>query len=136
MPKCDPTRSEPYPSAAATAAFNAFRPALTSVSQMNPKRAASARLQHRQIPGRLGVDHHPETVPLARNLRVLGVRCGDLQKDARVGPAFVILPGRVQKTRPETKAGGHVFAVAHIVPRTWIAASCSGNMGRKASAAK
>ena len=37
---------------------------------MNLQGAASARLQHRQIPRRLGVDHHPKTVPLAWNFRV------------------------------------------------------------------
>ena len=34
-------------------------------SQVNPQGAASARLQHRQIPGGLGVDHHAKAVASA-----------------------------------------------------------------------
>ena len=85
--------------------------------QVNPQSPAAARLQHRQVPSGLGVNHHAKTQLLPRNRYIDGVTRGDLQENAGVGTALVVLPGGVEEARAEAQAGGHALLVAHLVPQ-------------------
>ena len=85
-------------------------------AEMNAHGAPATRLEHRQIASRLGGDDDPKAVLLARNREVDGVIRGNLQKDASVRSALVVLSGGVEKTRAESEAGGYTLSVAHFVP--------------------
>src|SRR5207247_7970889 len=58
-----------------------------------------------------------ESVFLPRHGQIAGAVTSDLQKNAAVRPAFVGLPGRVQKARTETKDCGDFFLITHSMPQ-------------------
>ena len=81
---------------------------------MDPQSAPPAQLQDRQVAGRLGRNHHAERVFRAGDRQVLRMVGRHLQKHAGVRTAFVILPGRVQKPRPESQASRDMLLIADM----------------------
>src|SRR5215469_16157104 len=55
-------------------------------------------------------------IGLAGNRQILGIVAGDLQKNAAVRPAFISLPRRVLKARPEADACRRLGTVADRAP--------------------
>ena len=103
---------------------------------MHTHRPPPARLQHRQIPGSLGFNHHAKTVLLPGNIHVHRTVRGNLQKDPGVGSALVILPRGVQKARAEAQAGSHPFRIPHLVPEALDHRLVLGEHGQKCQRGK
>ena len=81
------------------------------LADVDSKRAPAALGQDLEVPSRLGGLDDTEGVLAPGHRQVAGVVAGDLEEDARVGPALVRLPGGVQETRPEADAGGRSRAI-------------------------
>ena len=84
---------------------------------MDAQSAAAAFREDRKIAAGLSRFYNTKRIFLSRNRQILCVVAGDLQKNAAVRPAFVGLPGRVQKARTETKDCGDFFLITHSMPQ-------------------
>src|SRR5579863_98240 len=86
---------------------------------MNSQSAATAFGQDLEITARLSRLDHTKRVLLAGHGKISSVVTSDLQKDSGIWPAFVSLPGGMQKTRAEFHAGGNMLLVpkrvAHLL---------------------
>src|SRR6478735_8681757 len=82
---------------------------------MHAQSAPPPLRQNLEIAARLRCLHDSEGVLLAGNRELHRIVARDLQEDPSVGPAFVGLTGRMQKTRPKPEAGRNVLAIAHRV---------------------
>src|SRR5437660_464195 len=70
---------------------------------MHTQSTTSTLGQHRKITTCLCCFHNPERVLLSGHRHIVRAITGDLEKDAGVWSAFVSLPGRMQKARPNEK---------------------------------
>src|SRR5579884_1023509 len=86
------------------------------LTQMHAQCAAIALSQYLEVASRLSCFHDTEGELLSRNGNVDGVVASDLQKDSRIGTAFVRLPGRMQEPWTEAEAGGRALLVANCRP--------------------
>src|SRR5436190_20624571 len=86
-------------------------------TKMNAQSTAIPRAQHLEISPGLSRLYHTEGVLLTRNLEVLRIVAGNLQKHPRVWTPFISLAGGVQEawTKPETR--GRFLSVANKMPR-------------------
>ena len=133
LPKCESLAApiSPYASAAATAAFSAFSPAATSAPRCTRRARRPRDSSTARSPAAWASITTPKVYCWPGMSSVVGVLCGDLQKDAGIRSALVILPGGVQKARSETEAGGHAFTIAHIVPQHLDRRLVLGEHGQK-----
>src|SRR5579864_291550 len=84
---------------------------------MHPQRAPIAFAQNLEISSRLSRFYHAKGKFLPRNRNVDGIVAGYLKEDSRIGTTFICLSGRVQETRPETKAGRNSLSLANHMTR-------------------
>jgi len=85
---------------------------------------------------RPGIDDDAEAVAGTGNIDVAGVVGGDLEEDAGVGSAFVVLAGGVEEARAEARQVATRFLSRTFWRKPWMTRSWESNMGRKARAAK
>src|ERR1043166_4291948 len=84
------------------------------ILEMDAQHPPLAFVQHGEIAQRLRLLHQAEARLAAGDFQVVRMIAGDLQEDARVGPALVGLTGRVQETGSEADTGRRLEAVAHL----------------------
>src|SRR6202521_5635814 len=81
-------------------------------AEVHAQRPTLAVGQNLEVAPSLCCLHYSESVLLSGNRQVLSIVACYLQEHAAVGAAFISLSGGVQKTRPETEARRHMFAIA------------------------
>src|SRR5581483_2486635 len=83
-------------------------------AQMHMQRAAAPLAKNFEIAARLRRFYDAERILLARHRNIARVVAGDLHEHARIRPPFVRLPGRVEKSRPESQACRRFLRVANL----------------------
>ena len=93
-------------------AAQAVETRINITGDVHTQRAPAALGENVEIAARLCLLDDPESIGAAGYRQILGIRAGDLQKDAAVRSALVGLTRRMLKTRPEADACRRLGPVA------------------------